>query len=79
MATEINGPFKRKDLKIVDGEGRAIASVRVSNRVPTSAIEATGDLLASSWQLRELLRHVLTCSGSPSDCDSCKEAADLIR
>lgn len=31
MPDYVVGPFKRKDLKIVDADGRAIASVRVSN------------------------------------------------
>ena len=73
----VPGPFKRQDFKIVDGNGRKIATVATSVRVPTEIIEGVGDLLASSWDLRELLRHVLACSGSPTNCKHCKVASEL--
>lgn len=73
------GPFRREGFNIVDANNRVLAKVSVSNRIPTQTIEAVGDLLASSWGLRELLRHVLMCSGSPADCETCREADNHAR
>ena len=73
------GPFRREDFKIVNAHGRTLARLAVSTQIPTDMIHAIGDLLASSWSLRELLRHALSCSGSPADCGTCKEAANLSR
>lgn len=78
-APSMGGPFRREGFKVIDINGRSLARISVSNRIPTREIENTGDLLAASWSLRELLRHVLTCSGSPSDCESCAEADTLSR
>jgi hypothetical protein len=73
----IVGPFKRDGYKITDADGVRLAELRTSLGVTTQELELAGDLLASAWTLRELLRHVLACSGSPSNCDDCKEAANL--
>lgn len=75
--TTIDGPFKRDGFKIVDANGLRLASMATSLRVTSEELERAGDLLAASWQLRELLCHVLTCSGSPADCESCRAASEL--
>lgn len=35
--------------------------------------------LGLDWKLKVSLRHVLTCSSTPGDCDDCREAAELCR
>lgn len=71
-----HGRFRREGLKIINADGRTLARLNVSTQVPTSKLEAVGDLLASAWELRDLLKHVLICSGSPADCRTCRRAAN---
>lgn len=72
--TTIDGPFKREGAKIVDANGLRLATMATSLRVTSEELDKAGDLLAASWELRELLRHTLTCSGSPTDCETCAAA-----
>lgn len=74
----INGPFRRREYNIIDAGGRKLAVLAASARVPTEDVYRVGDLLAAAWDLRQLLRHVLTCSGSPDDCESCRAASELV-
>lgn len=72
------GPFVRDDFKIVDANGRKIATLCMSSRIPTASLESLGDLLASSWSLQGYLQHVLMCSGTPDDCEHCKQASEMV-
>lgn len=70
----VPGPFRYGDFRVRDTRGRILASMHMSARVPTDALNNAGKLLAASWNLRQLLRHVLMCSGTPAECEACKEA-----
>lgn len=77
-AVAVPGPFRYEAFKVRDARGRILASLHMSSRISTSAIDDIGKLFAASWDLRELLRHALSCSGTPIDCETCKEATERL-
>jgi hypothetical protein len=53
-----------------------------SDRKEADRILAIVNTRATNERIAELeaaLQHVLVCSGTPDDCENCKEAADLCR